>query len=873
MKERKQTYTFFMVVILTTILLFSFGTWLFYTRVSRHFVAEVRNEQNMVVDRVVVNMQNYLKRVHRILDSVLDFNPDNRSDIKGLTAARFRLLWQICPEITHLAFLSKEDDVYYTGKEGDFMPLGLTLDDIYEWQSFDRSLWKNIKDEKLHQRISVLQRFVPELGKVVPVPIIIFIKRVVVNGKFAGIILVPYQFDFMFESFCRSLAVEKRREIIIVDGHGMVVFSSLPGWRFEKFYPSYAVASDEVVEKKEFRTRIKPQALPRVIASLSNRKPFSASIEIPEKGRPHHYLATFRRMDMVSPDWTVIVATPQNKTNELAWRLLLPVLVASLLMILLITLFSFFVFRRLNRFAQENAIFKAGLVSSPDGVMVLDVQGRYIFVNQVYCEIVGARPEELLGTFFKVEKDLVKGLPSDIFAELDEHGSWRGVVSYRKVGEKPVVEVSQSFSEISLGGERVGFLSNLNDISEELRLKREVEVYSEFLHKEVERQTEVVLQSQKMETIGVLAAGFAHDFNNLLASLHGNIELLEMTISSSPEKAERYIERIKRISSQAADLIRQILLVARRDIGTTETVTVAELIEMVMVLVPPSLPAQISFECLDDSSDLKLKIDRAAIIQSFLNLILNAGESFAADQDDGWIRITAKAKFIDHYLSRRFNLAPDNWYCEFTIADNGVGIPPAMLGRIFDPFFSTKEWDYSKGTGLGLAIVYRTITNHDGTITVNSELGAGTSFIIYLPVAGRERPPLPAVARPESSLKLENRRILVIDDDEMLRESVKILLELNDVQVELAADGEEGLQLLGKKSFDLIVLDLVMPKIGGEEFLEQMQKLNYKVPVVIMTGTLNEGFRLSRKFPVILEVLEKPFTRNALIQACSRMLV
>ncbi|NPA25356.1 MAG: response regulator, partial [Deltaproteobacteria bacterium] len=441
-----------------------------------------------------------------------------------------------------------------------------------------------------------------------------------------------------------------------------------------------------------------------------------------------------------------------------------------------------------------------------------------------------------------------------------------------KIGENPMVEVSQTFSEIRQGGVRVGYLSNLNDISEERRLKREVEVYSEYLHKEVERQTEVVLQSQKMETIGVLAAGFAHDFNNLLASLHGNIELLEMMVASSPDKAGRYIEKIRKISTQAAELIRQILLFARRDVGATEIITVEELIEAVMVLVPPSMPAQISYDCLEDSCDLKLKVAKTAIVQSILNLVLNAEESFAEGQEDAWIKITAKAKYIDHYLSQRLNLAPDNWYCEITIADNGVGIAPSMLGRIFDPFFSTKEWSYSKGTGLGLAIVYRTITNHDGTITVNSELGSGTSFIIYLPVAGKVGKTPPVTARRDPSLNLKDRRILVVEDEELLRDSLKVLLELHGIKVELAAHGRQALQVLEKEFIDLIVLDLVMPEMGGEEFLEEMKKMNFKVPVLIMTGTLNEGFRISKQFPVVLEVLEKPFSRNDLIRACSRML-
>ncbi len=868
-----RTYTQFVFMALAALMLFSAAGYVFYDRVSYHLAYEVQREQEMVADRITENLQAYLMRVRQTVDSVLDFVPDQVGDMKELTAHRFKLLWEIYPEISHLAFLAADGEVYYTGEDGNFMPLGLPLQEVYEWQYFDYGLWDEIADEKLHQRISVLMHYVPELGKVMPVPIIIFAKRVVVDGVYVGMMLVPYQLDFMITTYCRSMVIEKRREIVVADSRGRVVFSSLSGLLLQDFYPAYGISYDPLFEKSEQFSSLDKKEQPLVLAALANRNPFSTTIKISSGGRYHTLLAAFQTMEIVTADWTVMVATPRAKADELAWRLLIPVILLSIIMLFMIVLFSFFMFRRLDRFAQENAIFKAGLASSSDGVVVLDDQGRYLFVNRAYSEITGESVPELLGTLFQVdgESSGMEGLPKNIFALVAERGRWQDVVSYKKVGRKPV-EVSQNFSEIHRAGRKVGYISNLHDISEERRLNREVEVYSEFLHKEVDRQTKVILQSQKMDTVGILAAGFTHDFNNLLASMHGNIELLEIMLETSPQKAGRYIDKIRQISIQAAELTRQILLFSRRDLGVTEVVAIADLVESVLVLVPPSLPAQIFFDCLEDSCDLKLKVDKTAIVQTILNLVLNAGEAFAEDQENAQIKIISKAKFVDYYLGERLNLAPGNWYCEITVSDNGSGIPSAMMGKIFDPFFSTKEWSSKKGTGLSLAIAYRTIANHDGTITVNSELGVGSSFIIYLPVTNNPGKPLPPVHEREFSHDLKARKILVVEDEEFLSESLKVLLELHGARVELAVNGKEALESLEDFSADLIVLDLVMPEMGGEEFLSEMKIRKIKIPVLVMTGTINEGFRVSKLFPVVLEVLEKPFSQKQLLHLCTQML-
>ena len=195
-----------------------------------------------------------------------------------------------------------------------------------------------------------------------------------------------------------------------------------------------------------------------------------------------------------------------------------------------------------------------------------------------------------------------------------------------------------------------------------------------------------------------------------------------------------------------------------------------------------------------------------------------------------------------------------------------------MIGKIFDPFFSTKEWTNQKGAGLGLAIAYRTIANHDGIITVTSELGVGSSFMVSLPIAGNlDKSPLLGQER-EFSHNLKAQNIMIVEDDEHLRESLKVLLELHGARVESVANGKEALKILEIVSLDLIVLDLVLPEMSGEEFLSEMEERKIKIPVLIMTGTINDGFRISKHFPVVLEVLEKPFSQKQLLQFCAQML-
>ena len=273
-----RTYFKFILVVLVALVLFSVGGYLFYDHASLYFVEKVEREQEMVADRIADNLQAYLQRVRQTIDSVLDFTPRQVGGIKESTAHRFKLLWEIYPEIFHLAFLAADGEVYYTGEDGDFMPLGLPLQEVYEWQYFDDSHWGEIDDDELHQQLSVLMHYVPELGQVMPVPIIIFAKRVVIDGEYIGLMLVPYQFDFMISTYCQNMVVEERREIVVADNRGRVVFSSLTGLLLRDFYPTYGLSSDLFLGKSGQLSSLAKDELPLVLAALANQNPFSATL-------------------------------------------------------------------------------------------------------------------------------------------------------------------------------------------------------------------------------------------------------------------------------------------------------------------------------------------------------------------------------------------------------------------------------------------------------------------------------------------------------------------------------------------------------------------------------------------------------------------
>jgi PAS domain S-box-containing protein len=384
-----------------------------------------------------------------------------------------------------------------------------------------------------------------------------------------------------------------------------------------------------------------------------------------------------------------------------------------------------------------------------------------------------------------------------------------------------------------------------------------------------EAMEERLRQSEKMEAIGRLAGGVAHDFNNQLVGIMGFAELLLARATDEATRAQ--VERILTASRRAADLTRQLLAFGRRG---------------QLVSVPVDLNATIRevIDLLDRSIDKRIRVHQAlvaarpatlgdpSLLQSaLLNVALNARDAMP---EGGDLTFATENVVLDEGDSRRAGPeAHAGKYVRVRIADTGVGMDAEMLRRVFEPFFTTKE--PGKGTGMGLAAVYGTVQAHGGWVDVASQVGAGTTFALYLPEAEVEGvavalPPPPA-AKPAAT----SAHLLVADDEEIVREMMTEALTDLGYRVTTCVDGEEAVDAYRThwREIDLVILDLIMPKIGGHEAFLAMERCNADLRVLLCSGySLSEGARALLTQRGVVGFLQKPFEVDELARVVAEAL-
>jgi signal transduction histidine kinase len=382
--------------------------------------------------------------------------------------------------------------------------------------------------------------------------------------------------------------------------------------------------------------------------------------------------------------------------------------------------------------------------------------------------------------------------------------------------------------------------------------------------KEVERQ---LLHSQKMESIGTLAGGIAHDFNNLLTTMLGYSELLRRDIPES-DPAHEKVEQIERSARRAAELTSNLLAFSRRTPTQMQVVDVGLLIQKTMGIIRFSVPSSIDIR-LDLEETLPcVEADETQLEQVLLNLVINARD--ALPDEKGVITIqTWLGKD-----SQKNSGSPPGDYVVIEVDDNGVGISPQELGRIFEPFYTTKE--VGRGTGLGLSMVYGIVKQHNGFIEVASAPSLGSTFSVYIPATAKRPTPALQVEKPKARPPGKKRgRVLVVDDEKDLLEFCAMSLEERCDHVFTAADGLEGLRIVEEKGgdIDLVILDLTMPRMGGVEAFYRMRKIDPKLKVVITSG-----YSLGAGVSELLQngacaFLQKPYTIDSLqriVDSCMR---
>lgn len=366
-----------------------------------------------------------------------------------------------------------------------------------------------------------------------------------------------------------------------------------------------------------------------------------------------------------------------------------------------------------------------------------------------------------------------------------------------------------------------------------------------------------IRQTQKMDVIGQLAGGVAHDFNNMLTAILGSAELLERHVRES-QAALQLLGNIQRAASRSADLTGQLLAFSRKGQKNAVHIRIDATIKEVISLLERTIDKKITLKTRLVAQNSCVTGDPTLLQNALLNLGVNARDAMP---DGGEITFTTSNVELDaeYCAASPFTITPGP-YVEISVSDTGVGMSKEVIARVFEPFFTTK--DVGKGTGLGLAAVYGTITDHHGCITIFSEPGVGTVFKLYLPLSWEKKiddATCDEVIRGSGG-------VLLVDDEEILRNVGRAILEDLGYRVFLAEDGIQALQVYTQemKSISLVILDMLMPRMGGKETLMRLKQNNPDVRVLISSGFHQEGTAEELEKLGAIGFLQKPYLRQNL---------
>ena len=377
---------------------------------------------------------------------------------------------------------------------------------------------------------------------------------------------------------------------------------------------------------------------------------------------------------------------------------------------------------------------------------------------------------------------------------------------------------------------------------------------------------ESLYQAQKMDAIGRLAGGIAHDFNNLLTIILGALEMARMSLDSATE-TEHCLDQIEATARRAADLTRQLLSFARKQPSHSQTVDLNDLIERLLSVLPRMMGEDIRLHFRPSPDLWNVQADPSQIEQVILNLAANARDAMPHGGD---LILETRNMVVAADRARRREDVPAGEYVLLIVRDTGTGIAPDIQGRVFEPFFTTKE--IGKGTGLGLATSYGIIQQNGGAIRLESRLGEGTSFYVYLPRwIDSAQEDTPASQESETAQIADTpRRVLVVEDEPEIRRLAVEALKKAGYTVLSAGDGAEALQMIDgyDGEIDLLFTDIVMPTMGGRELAAALQPRYPKMRVLYASGYIGE-------FEGIADgtvLLHKPYRMHELLREANRIL-
>ncbi len=495
---------------------------------------------------------------------------------------------------------------------------------------------------------------------------------------------------------------------------------------------------------------------------------------------------------------------------------------------------------------EEKELLSVTMRSIGEGVVATDTAENIVLLNRVAEHMLGCHQSDVLGQPLSrwlklqhlksgemLESPVTKVIRANGQVELhSQQALLVGVPTERRI--------SFSCSPIYGGDSRLlGSVLVFRDVTDEARTAEEL------------------LRASKLESLGILAGGIAHDFNNILTVIIGNISIAKMHITSATP-AQTRLDEAEKASLRARDLTLQLLTFAKGGAPIKQTASITELIKDTTGFVLHGSKVQCHFDL--DPELWPVEVDEGQISQVMDNLIINAVQAMP---NGGSIKVSSRNITLD--ANSGIHL-PAGRYVQVAVQDEGIGIAPDILPKIFDPYFTTK----ASGTGLGLATSYSIVRNHNGLMTVQSAVGDGTIFRIYLPASDK---PLRQTKIELAPLTKCQGRVLVMDDDERIRDLLKSMIEAIGYEVETTANGNEAVNryrdaMSAGKRFDVAIMDLTIPGgMGGKEAVKLIKELDPKARAIVSSGYSNDPIMANHEENGFQGVLSKPYKIQDLARA------
>lgn len=488
------------------------------------------------------------------------------------------------------------------------------------------------------------------------------------------------------------------------------------------------------------------------------------------------------------------------------------------LLLLLFILFGYYAQHSANRLNQSHEKLKklsTAINQVDESIIITDLQGTIEYVNPAFTRITGFTSAEAVGKNSNIQKSdrhdtaFYKAISTTIYSG---HTWQNRIINKRKDGStypammtiSPILDTEQKITAF------IGLQQNLEK------------------YEELEQQ---FYQAQKMEAIGTLVGGIAHDFNNSLAAITGNLFLVKEDIADREDIVEQ-LDGIEQIAFSAAEMIQQLLSFSRRGMVNMQPVELNRYLKELTKLHKNSIPESIKFRSKISGESLNVYADIHQLHQVVLNLINNARDAVSG-VTDAVIELKLEKSIANKTFQHQHPEADASAYACISVSDNGHGISKKHRDKIFEPFFTTKE--IGKGTGLGLSMVFGAVQSHEGFISIDLE--HGTTFKIYLPLTDQQGIKI----KKSNDIELmrgSGETILLVDDNLGVLTAGRDILKKLNYKVLTAADGKMAVEIYRsyQSKIDLLILDAVMPKLGGSDALHEIQKINPDVKALFISG-------------------------------------